>query len=134
MTEKTFAVLALAAGLFAAKPANANVGPGIHAATHTPPPVVATLPGPLVAIPGSAVQYVPAARFNLFAYAGRFYSHHDGAWFFATSHRGPWTLVAAERVPGPVLAVPVTYYKIPPGHAKRLHARGPKQHGKGHDR
>jgi hypothetical protein len=38
-----------------------------------------------------------------------------------------------EQVPQPVLAVPVAYYKVPPGHMKK--GAGPPPwagHGKGH--
>ena len=77
-------------------------------------------------VPGLPVYYAPGVDFNLFVYGGRHYRFHDGHWFFATSHGGPWTFVARERVPQPVLAVPVTYYKVPPGHAKKMGAPGPR--------
>ena len=51
-----------------------------------------------------------------------------GAWFNATSQAGPWVFVPVERVPRPVLAVPAKYYKVPPGHARRIEGEG---HGKG---
>src|SRR5207245_2041281 len=71
----------------------------------------------------SPVSYVPSVNFNLFVYSGRYYTFHDGSWFFATSHSGPWVFIAPERVPRPVVAVPVNYYKIPPGHAKKMERR-----------
>lgn len=136
MSEKSTVVLAIATGLLFAQPAHADVNIGISVGTP-PPPVVVTAPPQLVVVPGSSVYYAPGVSFNLFVYAGRYYSFHNGAWFVASSHRGPWTLVAVERVPAAVLAVPVAYYKIPPGKAKKLaepagHARGPKGK-KGHD-
>lgn len=132
MSEKSTVVLAIATGLLFAQPARADVTFGISVGTPpAPPPVVVAAPPHLVVVPGTAVYYAPGVSFNLFAYAGRYYSFHNGAWFVATSHKGPWTVVAAERVPAPVLAVPVAYYKVPPGHAKKLveppgHGRGPK--------
>ncbi len=48
-----------------------------------------------------------------------------------SSHGGPWTHVVQARVPQPVLAVPVTYYRIPPGHAKRMDGPRFEHRGKG---
>lgn len=83
------------------------------------PPVVAT-PPQLVVVPGSPVSYAPGVEMNLFSYGGRYYSFHHGGWFVAPKHGGPWAAVAPKRVPQPVLAVPVAYYKVPPGHAKKM--------------
>ena len=83
------------------------------------PPIVAT-PPQLVVVPGSPVFYAPGVNMNFFAYGGRYYSFHHGGWFVATKHGGPWVAVAPGRIPRPVLAVPVAYYKIPPGHAKKM--------------
>ena len=96
-----------------------------------PPPVVIAAPPRVVVVPGSPVHYAPGVDFNLFVYGGRHYRFHEGHWFFATSHGGPWTFVARERVPQPVLAVPVTYYKVPPGHAKKMGGPGSEDHGRG---
>jgi hypothetical protein len=96
-----------------------------------PPPVVIAAPPRVVVVPGSPVHYAPGVDFNLFVYGGRHYRFHDGHWFFATSHGGPWTFVARERVPQPVLAVPVTYYKVPPGHAKKMGGPGSEDHDRG---
>lgn len=85
-----------------------------------PPPVVLVAPPHLVVVPGSSVYYAPGAGINFFSYGGRYYSFHEGAWFVATTHRGPWATIAPARVPPPVLAVPVAYYRIPPGHAKKM--------------
>jgi hypothetical protein len=115
MTDKTLTVMALTLGLFSARPAHADVGPGISA----PPPVIATAPAAVVAVPGSPVSHVPSAAYNLFVFGGRYYSLHNGAWFVTTAPRAPWTAVAADRMPRPVLAVPVAYYKIPPGQTRR---------------
>ncbi len=59
-------------------------------------------------------------RPNFFAYGGRYYTFHEGAWFVATTYGSPWETIAPARVPRPVLAVPVAYYKVPPGHAKKM--------------
>jgi hypothetical protein len=104
------------------------VAPPVVVAPAPPPPVVIG-PPPIVVIPGSPVYYAPGADFNLFVYGGRQYRFHEGNWFIATSSGGPWTFVARERVPQPVLAVPVTYYRIPPGHAKKMRGPDMDDHG-----
>jgi hypothetical protein len=97
----------------------------------TPPPLVFAAPPALVVVPGSPVHYVPSVNFNVFVFGGRYYSSHDGAWFMAPNHSGPWARIPAERVPHPVLAVPHAYYKVPPGHAKKMGAPGAAGHAKG---
>jgi hypothetical protein len=131
MTDKALLVLTLTAGILSTPPAHADVSVNIQVGTPQPPPPLAVAGPPrLVVVPGTSVYYVPSASFNLFVFGGRYYSFHHGVWFQANSHRGPWVMVAAEHVPKPVLAVPVAYYKIPPGHAKKLdgpvHGKGPK--------
>jgi hypothetical protein len=84
------------------------------------------------------VYYAPAVGFNLFVYGGRYYRFHEGHWFIAAAHGGPWTFIGRQTVPRPVLAVPATYYKIPPGHAKKMGEsgianRGPKGKRGKHD-
>jgi len=98
-----------------------NVGVNIGVpAPPPPPPIVLAAPPRVVVVPNSPVSYAPSVDFNLFVYGGRYYTFHDGAWFYASRHSGPWTFIATERVPRPVTGVPVTYYKIPPGHAKKM--------------
>ena len=75
------------------------------------------------------MHYAPGATINFFAYAGRYYSFHEGAWFVATTYGGPWVTIAPAKVPQPVLTVPVAYYKIPPGHAKKMGRGGGPGHG-----
>ena len=125
-------ILALAAGLslMAASPAAADgVRIGISVPVPAPPTVVITPPRPplvvvappqLAVVPGSPVVYAPGASMNFFAYGGRYYTFHEGAWFVATTYGSPWETIAPARVPRPVLAVPVAYYKVPPGHAKKM--------------
>ena len=97
-----------------------DVNVGISIGIPAPPKIVLPAPPPVVVVPNTPVSYVPSVEFNLFVYGGRYYTMHDGSWFHAKSHNGPWVFIATERVPKPVVAVPVTYYKIPPGHAKKM--------------
>lgn len=105
-----------------------------------PPAMVLAAPPPLVVVPGTPVYYAPSLSVNFFAYGGQYYTHHNGAWFMATTHSGPWGYIAVQRVPQPVLAVPVAYYKVPPGHMKKGggpppwagHGKGPKHKGPKH--
>lgn len=83
------------------------------------PPVVIQSPPQLVVVPGTPVYYAPGLNVNFFYYGGQYYTLHNNAWFVATVYNGPWTFLAAEYVPQPVLAVPVQYYKVPPGHWKK---------------
>jgi hypothetical protein len=132
LAEKTLLVLSLAAASVTPRPAHADVNVGIHVGIAAPPPVVVTQPPRLVVVPGSVVSYAPGVDFNLFFFEGRYWSFHNGAWFVAPAGKGAWVRVPADRVPAPVLAVPVTYYKIPPGHAKKMAGDGPPGHaGKG---
>lgn len=96
-----------------------SIGVSIGTPPPPPPPVVVAAPPQLVVVPGSPVYYAPAVSFNYFFYVGRYYVFHDGAWFVSASFGGPWTFIALERVPRPILAVPVAYYKVPPGHWKK---------------
>lgn len=125
-------ILALAAGLslVAASPVAADgLRIGISVPVPAPPavvvapprpPVVVVAPPQLVVVPGSPVFYAPGASMNFFAYGGRYYTFHEGAWFVATTYGSPWVAVAPAKVPRPVLTVPVAYYKVPPGHAKKM--------------
>lgn len=126
--ENSFLILSLAAALMGPAPAHADVNVGINIGTPAPPPVVVTAPH-LVLVPASPVYYAPGVSYNLFVFGGRYYSFHEGVWFHSATGKGSWTVLAVERVPRPLLAVPVTYYKIPPGHARKTHGDGP-----GHDR
>ena len=112
---------------------NINVGP--------PPPLVVVAPPPLIVVPGvPVVQYAPALQVDLFFTGGRWYYWHGGHWFLGSSYRGPWTYVVVEKVPHAILTVPARYYRIPPGHLKKMsggppgHAGPPPGHGKGKGR
>ena len=132
----TTILLAAAGSLLGAIPAQAQISVGINIGSPPPPPppIVVVAPPQLVVVPGSPVYYAPGLSFNYFVYAGRHYTFNEGSWFVAASHGGPWTFVAVEKVPKQVLAVPVAYYKVPPGHWKKEggpppwagHGKGPK--------
>ena len=125
MRKATLLVMILAASLGAipAAPASAtNVT--INVAVPPPPPVLVATPR-LVIIPGSPVQYAPGVNFNLFVHSGRYYSFHNGVWFHSPRRGGPWVVLPLERVPHVIRAVPVTYYRVPTGHAKKLDKVGP---------
>ena len=90
-------------------------------------------PPPVVVVPGTPVYHAPNMRHDYFVYAGHYYLFHEGMWLSATSYNGPWTVIALERVPRPILAVPVEYYKRPPSHWKK-HGPPPWAQAKGHDK
>jgi hypothetical protein len=126
MTAKRVLVgvaVALVASVTAVAPSTAQI-------VVAPPPPVVVVPAPpsLVVVPGTPVYYAPALPYNYFVYHGQYYVFHEGAWFRAKGHGGPWVFVAPHAVPRPVLAVPVAYYKVPPGHLKK----GGPPHGGGH--
>ena len=121
----------IAGAVLCALPAAAEVNVNVSIG---PPPVIFAAPPRVVAIPQTPVYYAPDTSYNVFVYGGRYFSFHEGNWFMAPSHGGPWAFVPVEQVPRPVIGVPVRYYKIPPGHAKRWardedDERGP---GRGH--
>lgn len=76
-------------------------------------------PPPLVLVPKTHVYYAPSVPHNYFVYEGYYYVFHEGRWFYSHHYNGPWMGLTIHQVPRPLLAVPVTYYKIPPGHAKK---------------
>jgi len=84
-------------------------------------------PPPMVVVPGTTVYHAPSLPHNYFLYGGRYYVLHDGAWYYSAGYNGPWTAIAIHQVPQPVIGVPVRYYKVPPGHAKKAeHHHHPK--------
>ena len=104
-----------------------NIGLGMPSVA---PPVVITTPPQLVVVPGTLVYYAPGVPVNFFFYKGRYYTMVNGVWSMAPSYSGPWAVIQIGQVPQPVLAVPVEYYKIPPGHLKE---KGPPPWaGQGH--
>ena len=95
-----------------------------------PPPVVVAAPPRLVVVPGSPVYYAPVLPVDVFFYRGVYYRFYRDTWFRAPDYRGPWRYVAYAGVPRPVIAVPAPYFKIPPGHLRKMEVR----HGGGHGR
>jgi hypothetical protein len=123
------ALALLCAAPLASSPVFAGVSITVNVAP--PPPIVVAAPPPLVVVPAvPAVQYAPSIDVDLFFHRSRWYYWHAGHWFVGPAYRGPWTHIEVPRVPQPVLAVPVKFYKVPPGHLKKL--QGPPGHGKGH--
>ena len=104
-----------------------------------PPPQTVSLdinigsPPQFALVPGTPVHHAPSVSYNYFFYGGRYYLFHNELWFSAAYYNGPWAVIALERVPRPVLAVPVEYYKRPPGHWKK-HGPPPWAQAKGHEK
>jgi hypothetical protein len=87
---------------------------------------------PLAVVPGTPVYHAPSLPHNYFVYRQHYYLFHDGVWFSSVHYNGPWTAIALERVPQPILAVPMNYYKAPPGHWKKKHGPPPWAQANGH--
>ena len=134
MRKTGIAMLLIAGAMVSAGPAEAQVSVNVNIG---PPPVIFAAPPRVLVVPNTPVYYAPDTTYNVFFYEGRYYSFHNGAWFLAGSHGGPWAFVPPERVPRPVVMVPVRYYKIPPGQAKKMMAgdhdghKGGEKHGHG---
>lgn len=106
----------MAIGTAAAGDVNISIGaPPVVVA----PPVITAQPQ-LVVVPGTAVYRAPQVDFNVFLFGGRYWSHHNDVWFVAPHPGAGWTRVAVASVPREVRAVPVTYYKVKPKHAKHM--------------
>jgi hypothetical protein len=109
-----------AASLAMAAPARSQVSVAVN--IGQPPPVIVAQPV-LVPVQASPVAYAPAYGADLFFYDGRYYTVRDNRWFYAARVNSPWVAIAIGKVPQPILAVPVGYYRVPPGHLKH-HGRG----------
>ena len=96
-------------------PAHSQVSVNVH--IGQPPPVVVAQPV-LVPVQASPVYYAPSYGTDLFFYDGRYYTVRDDQWFYAARVNTPWVAVAIGRVPTQILAIPVGYYRVPPGHLK----------------
>ncbi len=118
-----------------------NIGPTPPPLVALPAPVVAGVPGP----PPPPVYVAPGLPYNYFVYQKQYYLYHEGRWLRAKHHNGPWTVIAIDRVPRPILAVPVEHYHNrpanwehhgPPPWAKEKRHHKDKGHGggKGHDK
>jgi hypothetical protein len=101
---------------------NINLGP-------PPPPIVVAAPPPLIVVPGlPVVQYAPSLPVDVFFHERRWYYPHGGYWYVGPSYKGPWAPIGFAQLPRAIVAVPVKYYKVPPGHLKH---QGRGGHGKG---
>jgi hypothetical protein len=93
------------------------------------------LPSPprLVIIPDTPVYYAPDVSANYFRYGKQYWVFKDDQWYVARQPRGPWSLVERERVPTPILRVPVRYYRAAPAewhdHAPHHPPRWEPQYG-----
>jgi hypothetical protein len=109
----------ITAGLAVAAPARSQVS--VNVSIGQPPPVVVAQPV-LVPVKASPVMFAPSYGADLFFYDGRYYTVRDDQWFYAARVNSPWVAIAIGKVPRQIIAVPVAYYKVPPGHLK--HAGG----------
>ena len=116
MVKVPIVALLIAAGVAMAAPAHSQVSVQVN--IGQPPPVVVARPV-LVAVPASPVMYAPSYGSDLFFYDGRYYTVRDDNWFYSARVNSPWVSIAVGKVPQAILAVPVTYYRIPPGHLKQ---------------
>ena len=119
-------VVALFAGVAVAGDVNVNIG--------WPPPLILEKPQ-VVVVPETRVYRAPNLEFNVFVFGAKYYSLHNDQWFMTVKVGAPWTPIVFERVPIEVRGVPVKYYKIPPGHAKKMKDRDDDDdQGRGKDR
>jgi hypothetical protein len=88
----------------------------------------------LVIIPDTPVYYAPNVDANYFRYGKDYWVFKDGQWYVARKSRGPWSRVEHERVPTPILRVPVRYYRDAPqdwrDHAPHHPPRWEPQYGR----
>ncbi len=114
MVKVPIVAMLIAAGLALPAPARGQVSVNVN--IGHPQPVVAQ--PVLVPVQGSYVYYAPSYGPDLFFYDRRYYTVRDDQWFYATRVNTPWIAIAIGKVPPPILAVPVAYYRVPPGHLK----------------
>lgn len=121
---------ALCAPLSTAADVNINIGgPTL---VVWPPPLILEKPKVIV-VPETKVFTAPQLEFTVFVFGGKYYSHHNDAWFVAVRVGAPWTQIVLEKVPVEVRGVPVKYHKVPPGHAKK-DKDDDHDRGHGHDK
>jgi hypothetical protein len=116
---------AMSLGLVAPATAHPTIGINLGINLGAPPP--------LVVAPRFPVSYAPTLPNNYFFYSHAYSTFMDDHWYYAPTYNGPWTVIPVARVPAPLLAVPVQYYKIPPGHWKSPGPPPWAHHGRGHD-
>jgi hypothetical protein len=105
----------VAAGLML--PATARSQVSVNVNIGQPPPVVVARPV-MVPVTNSPVYFSPSYGSDLFFYDGRYYTVRDDQWFYAARVNSPWVAISIGRVPQQIIAVPVAYYRVPPGHLK----------------
>lgn len=137
LPHRQVVLVLLASGLLALVPRASMADTAVNINIGPPPPIVLVAPPPLVVVPGvQVVSYAPSAQVDLFFFEKRWYYSHGGHWWIGPSYKGPWTHVAVASLPRPIVAVPVRYYKVPPGHLRKIQGGGPSGHargkGKGH--
>lgn len=120
MVKVPIVAMLVAAGMALPAPARSQVSVNVN--IGQPPPVIVAQPV-LVPVQASPVYYAPSYGPDLFFYDGRYYTVRDDQWFYSARLNTPWVAIGVGKVPRQVLAVPVAYYRVPPGHAK---------HGGGH--
>ena len=118
MVKGFFVSMLIAATLAVPMPAQSQVSVAVN--IGQPPPVLVAQPV-LVPVQASPVMYAPKYGADVFFYDGRYYTVRDDQWFYTTRVNTPWVSVAIGRVPQAILAVPVTYYRVPPGRARGVH-------------
>jgi hypothetical protein len=135
---RMIAVVVMLLGWAAAEPVRAgtDVHVGINIGTPPPPPIVMQAPPEVVVVPRTPVYYAPTVPYDVFVYGGHYYTFNAGLWYWSAEYTGPWYHIGIQRVPPRILAVPVAYYKVPPGHWKG-HGRPPwagygRKHGGHH--
>jgi len=100
-----------------AMPAAAGSDVRVQVNIGQPPPVLVAQPV-LVPVQASPVLYAPSSGADLFFYDGRYYTVRNDQWFYTSKRSAPWVAISIGRVPQQVLAIPVAYYRVPPGHLK----------------
>ena len=116
-----FVATLIAASLAVAMPAHSQVSVSVN--IGQPPPVIVAQPV-LVPVQASPVYYAPSYGADVFFYEGRYYTVRDDHWFYAARVNTPWMAIAVGRVPRQILAIPVTYYRVPPGHLRQVRGGG----------
>jgi hypothetical protein len=124
-------LLVLLAGALVVMPGASTAEVSVNVSIGPPPPIVLVAPPPLVIVPGvPVVSYVPSTQVDRFFFDKRWYYPYGGHWFVGPTYKGPWTYVAVGKLPRSIVVVPVRYYKVPPGHLKKLESGGPPGHAK----
>ncbi|HET9358532.1 MAG TPA: hypothetical protein VFO58_02225 [Vicinamibacterales bacterium] len=115
MVKVPIVAMLIAASLAVPAPAQSQVS--VQVSIGQPPPVIVAQPV-LVPVQASPVYYAPSYGADLFFHDGRYYTVRDDQWFYAARLNAPWVAITVGRVPQQILAIPVTYYRVPPGHLK----------------